>query len=110
MALNFIEKGDSLDIVLGASAPSGGVVVLGDLVGVYSSGGVAGNNVSVQFTGVYALPKATIGGSGIAVGTKVYWDTVGLVITSTAGALKIAGYVWATAADADATVAVRLLG
>lgn len=110
MALNFIENGDSLDVVLGATAASGSVVVLGDLVGVYKSGGVSGDNVAVAFNGVYALPKATSGGSGIAVGTKVYWDPTPSQITATAGSLKVAGYVWKTAADADTTIAVRLLG
>lgn len=113
MALNFIEKGDSLDIVLGAIAASGAVVVLGDLVGVYKAGGASGDNVAVAYTGVYAVAKGTAASSGKAVGTKVYWDpaagTSGQT-TVTAGSLKVMGYVWKTSLDADVTEWVRLLG
>lgn len=110
MALNKIQDGRSLDTVLAADTASGAVVELADLVGVAQAGGKAGDLVSIAFVGVHALPKATGVGSGISQGTKVYWDTVAGKITATAGALKVAGYVWETALDADALVHVRLLG
>jgi predicted RecA/RadA family phage recombinase len=110
MALNKVEKGDSLDTVLTAITASGAVVELGDFVGVALAGGQIGDNVAVAYVGVFDLPKATTVGSGIAQGTKVYWDSVNHVITATAGALKVAGIVWYAALDADTTVSVRLQG
>lgn len=110
MALNFIEAGDSLDTILTADTDSGAVVELHDFVGVALAGGKDGDNIAVAAKGVFALPKVTTNGSGIAQGTKVYWDSVNSVITATAGALKVAGTAWETAADSDATVKVRLLG
>lgn len=107
---NLIQDGRSIDVTLAAIAAPGDVVLVGDVVGVATSGGIIGDKVNVQFVGVYALPKAITVASGIAQGTKVYWDNAAKQITATAGALKFAGYVWAVAADADTTVAVRLLG
>jgi predicted RecA/RadA family phage recombinase len=108
--VNLIQDGRSIDVVFAAITAPGDVVQVGDLVGVAVSGGPAGVSGTVEYTGVYALPKATTVGSGIAQGTLVYWDSVAKQITATAGALKVAGKVWKTAVDADTTVAVRLLG
>ena len=108
--VNKIQDGRVIDVAFAALTLPGQVVLVGDVVGIAVSGGPTGTIGAVAFDGVYALPKATIGGSGIAQGTKVYWDNAAGKITATAGSLKVAGYVWATAQDADATVAVRLLG
>lgn len=108
--VNLIQDGHSIDVVLAAIAAPGDVVQVGDLVGVAVTSGIIGDTINVKYTGVYALPKATTGGSGIAQGTLVYWDNSAKLITATAGSLKVAGKVWKTALDADATIAVRLLG
>ena len=110
MARNKVSNGESLDLVLAAAKAPGSVALIGELVGVYEAGGAIGDNVAVQFCGVWALPKATGAGAGIAQGTKVYYDPGTDKITATAGVLKVAGYVWKTATDADVTVDVRLLG
>ena len=48
--------------------------------------------------------------SGIAAGTKVYWDATNVVATTTASTNKYLGKTTKVAADGDATVRVRLFG
>lgn len=110
MAKNFIEKGDSFDVILSAVQAPGSVGVFGDLVGVYETGGVIGDNVAVQLTGVWQLPKLTTTGQGAVAGTKVYWDPTAGSVTITAGSLKKIGNLHAATLDADTVCNVRLLG
>ena len=58
--------------------------------------------------GVFEFPKATDGGSALAAGTTVYWDAVASQATATSVGNKQLGKVIQAAADADATVRVRL--
>jgi hypothetical protein len=60
------------------------------------------------FEGLFDVPKATGAGSGIAAGTSVYWDATNKVATATATGNKLMGKTTLVAADADATVRVRL--
>jgi predicted RecA/RadA family phage recombinase len=110
MATNKIQDGDSLDTVLTADVAPGGVVVLGDLVGICEVGGKTGETRSISYTGVFRLPKATGAGSGFPQGTLLYWDPAAGKLTETAGSLKLAGKAWKTEADASTTADVRLLG
>jgi len=108
--VNKIQDGKVIDVTFAVITAPGDVVLVGDLVGVAVSGGPVGFTGAVEYTGVYALPKAAGASTGIAQGTLVYWDSTAHQITATAGSLKAAGKVWKIAADSDATVQVRLLG
>ena len=103
--LNNIQDGNVKEVVLADVAESGGVVVIGDLVGVAVNPGVAGDTISVNLNGVYSLPKTT---GAISNGSKVYVTSVGLNITTTATGNKAIGYAWNDAASADSTINVLL--
>lgn len=100
----------SVDVTLAADTAPGSVLVLGtDLAGVSQAGGRTGSLASVDLHGVFSLPKATTAGSGMAQGGKAYWDKVALKVVNATNANTVAlGHIFRTAADADATVQVRL--
>jgi len=106
----FVQEGKSVDYTPTADVVAGAVVVQGDLVAVASLAITANTLGSLAVTGVFDFPKATGTGSGIAAGTKVYWDVAEgkAKADSETGANKYIGKVVKAAADADATVRVSL--
>lgn len=84
---------------------AGTPVTIGAMVAVPSISGVAGDVIACNLTGVYELPKVA---GEITQGTKVYWNhTLGKITTTPTG-FNFAGFVWATAANADTTILVKL--
>lgn len=110
MAVQFVQEGSAVDYTPGADVAVGDVVVQGDLVGVAKRPIPAGTLGALSVVGIFEFPKATGAGSAIAVGAKVYWNATTKVATTSdgAGANKFLGKVAKAAADADATVQVRL--
>jgi predicted RecA/RadA family phage recombinase len=111
MALTrFLHNGDTIDYTPTVEVAVGDVVVLGELVGVANRNIQANTPGGLTVTGVIDFPKATGGGSGIAFGSKVYWDAAAKQATTNAasGANKLIGKTVHAAADADATACVRL--
>jgi predicted RecA/RadA family phage recombinase len=106
----FVQRGETVDYTPAADVAAGSVVVLGDLVAVAPLDIKANTLGALSTTGVWDFPKATGAGSGIAVGTKVYWDVVDgqAKADSETAANKYAGKVVKAAADGDKTVRVRL--
>jgi predicted RecA/RadA family phage recombinase len=104
----FVQDGRAIDYTPSADVAAGDVVVQGDLVGVARSPIPANAPGSLATTGIFGFPKATGTSSGIAAGTKVYWDATNKVVTATVGSNKFLGKTTKAAADADATVQVRL--
>ena len=107
----FIHDGHTIDYTPGADVAVGAVVVLNDLVGIALRAIAANALGALAVTGVFDLPKATGGGSAISVGTKLYWDVAEQVAKADdeSGANKLIGKAVKAAADADATVRVRLM-
>ena len=104
----YVQDGEDIDYTPIADVAAGAVVVQGDLVGV-AKRPIAANTLGALSTeGVFDFPKATTGGSGLSVGTTVYWDATNSVATATSTGNKQLGKVVKTAADADATVRVRM--
>lgn len=103
---NYIQNGDVLDAVLGADVASGGVVVVGELVGVATTAGKSGDTIAVNLCGVFEVAKAT---GAINQGAKVYWDAGNSNATTTASGNKQIGHAWLAAQSGDATVQVKLL-
>ena len=101
-------KGGSLDYTPVADVAGGAVVVVGELVGVAPVAIPAGTQGAVALAGVFAFPKATGAGKAIPAGTRVVWDAVNGVAATTGASLKQIGYTVSDAADADATVEVKL--
>jgi predicted RecA/RadA family phage recombinase len=104
----YVQDDCAIDYTPGADVAAGDVVVQGDLIGVAKRAIPANTLGSLTTEGIFAFPKATGGGTAITAGTKVYWDPVASQATATAGALKYLGKTTKDAADADATVRVRL--
>lgn len=106
----YVQEGGAIDYTPTADVAAGQVVVQGDLVGVTRTPIAANAGGSLAVTGVFEFAKATGGGTALAVGTKVYWDDAENVAKADdeSGANKYVGKVIAAAADADATVRVRM--
>ena len=108
MGAQFVQEGNSIDYTPDADVASGAVVVQGDLVGVAKRPIAANTPGALSVTGVFDFPKATGAGSGIAVGTSVYWAAAASQATATAAGNKLIGKTVRAAADGDATVRVRM--
>lgn len=106
----FVQEGMQVDYTPGAAVAAGDVVVQGDLIGVAKQPIAAGVLGALAVDGVFDFPKATGVGTAIAAGATVYWDAgdTEAKTDSEAGANKLLGKTTAAAADADATVRVRL--
>ncbi|MBI5865596.1 MAG: DUF2190 family protein [Planctomycetes bacterium] len=106
----FVHDGDAIDYTPGADVVAGDVIVQGELVGVAKLDIKANKLGALDVSGVFDFPKSTAGGSAIAAGAITYWDdTNNLATTSSgAGANKLIGKSVKAAADADATVRVRM--
>lgn len=107
----FVQEGRAIDYTPASNVAAGDVVVQGDLVGVARSPIAANAPGSLAIVGVFDFPKATGAGSGIAAGVKVYWDATDKQAKTDdeTGANKLMGKTTQAAADADATVRVRLI-
>jgi predicted RecA/RadA family phage recombinase len=108
MATTFVQQGAAIDYTPGADTPAGTVVVQGDLVGVTRVDLKAGQLGALAVEGVFDFPKATTAGTGFTAGQLAYWDNTNDVATKTATGNKLIGKVVRAAADAEATVRIRL--
>ena len=109
MKATFIHDGDAIDYRPAEDTDSGSVVVQNGLVGVTKRPLKAGELGSLHLVGVYELPKATGGGTGLDVGTRVYWDAGEGRVTTSASGNTLLGRVTVAAGDDDETVSVRLM-
>ena len=107
---DFIQDGESIDHTPGSAVAAGDVVVQGDLVGVAKVPIPAGHTGALAVEGIFDFAKEADGGITFAVGSLAYWDAVNkfAVPDDGGGAFKLLGKVVVAAADADATVRVRL--
>lgn len=110
MTAKFIQTGHAVDYTPSANVAAGDVIVQGQLVGVAKLDIQTGKLGALAVTGLFDFPKATGAGTGIAAGTRVYWDVAEQVAKadSESGANKEIGKTVKAAADADAVVRVRL--
>ncbi len=104
----FRHDGGSIDYTPSADVAAGDVIVQGELVGVAKLDIKAGTLGALAVTGVFDFAKATGGGTAITAGANVYWDDTNNVATTTATGNKLIGKCVKAAADADATVRVRM--
>ncbi len=105
----FVQEGNSIDYTAGAAVAAGDVIVIGELVGVAKTPIAANALGALAVKGVFDFAKATGGGSAISAGANCYWDDTNNVATTTAAGNKLIGKCIKDAADADATVRVRML-
>jgi len=87
---------------------AGDVIVQEDLIGIATTNIAAGELGVLDVEGVFDVAKATTSGSGIDAGSVVYWNPTSEVATETTAGGVYMGKAIADAADADATVRVKL--
>jgi predicted RecA/RadA family phage recombinase len=110
MKATFVHDGGSIDHTPGTAVAAGDVVVQGELVGVARTAIAASALGSLAVAGIFDFAKATGVGTAITAGANVYWDVAAQQATTNAaaGVNKLIGKAVKAAADADATVRVRL--
>lgn len=104
----FVHDGKYVDHTPASAVSAGQVVVQADLVGVAVRDIPANTLGALATEGVFSFPKATGASTAIAVGATVYWASGTQLATATATGNKLIGKVVKAAADADATVLVKL--
>jgi predicted RecA/RadA family phage recombinase len=101
---NFVQAGDTVNVLAPYNVTSGNGVRIGALFGVAVTDAVQGESVPIKTTGVFDLPKNT--NDAFSVGENVFWDPDNRLCT-TGGTLNI-GVAVEGAAPGAATVRVRL--
>lgn len=110
MIAKAVQEGKTVDYTPTVDVDPGDVVVQGELVGVAHAAIPANTKGAIHVEGVFDFAKAAGVGSGIAVGSNVYFDVAEAVAKTNAeaGANKLIGKSVLAATDADTTVRVRL--
>jgi predicted RecA/RadA family phage recombinase len=109
MARNFIQKGETLDIVAAANLTSGTPIAVGALAAIPLSTVLSGQPCAVRVEGVFQAPK--VAGTAFTVGQRVNFRPSANAFTlaaATTGDLLGAGVAVAAAASGDTTCQVRL--
>ncbi|EAB2009935.1 DUF2190 family protein [Salmonella enterica] len=107
MAKNYVEDGKTIEIVATTSLKSGDLVQVGDMFAVAVTDITAGSAGTGIAEGVFSVPKLAT--EDIASGKKVYLKD-GAVQTDATGGLPFVGVAWASAANGDESVPVKLNG
>lgn len=105
---NFIQLADTLSV----PAPSGGVVsggmvIIGLMVGVATATAGVGVPVAVKTTGVFELPK--VSAQAWTIGTAIYWDSGAGNATTVSTSNTLLGYASEVAANPSAVGRVRFV-
>ncbi len=108
MALNFIEKGERIEVTAAAALSSGDLFFVGDLAAVAAVDIALGAVGNAHVGGVFQLAKPT--GIIFAQGDPVYYDASAGKCTSVTGdgANRFVGLAWAAAATLATVVNVAL--
>lgn len=104
---NFVQMGDTINLVAPYAVSSGGGALVGSIFGVAVTDIANGAAGEFAIEGVFDLTAlATDTFTGAA--NKAYWDDTNKRITSTATSNTLVGVVIAAKANGDATARVRL--
>ena len=111
MAKNIVEGGKRMTVV----APSGGLVsgtpkLIANTFLVPITNAASGANCACMVDGVATLDKTSGASTSFAQGAIVYWDNTNGKATVSATSNRIIGSAEVAAANADATMTVRLDG
>jgi predicted RecA/RadA family phage recombinase len=106
---NYVQDGKYIDFTAAADVDSGELVQVGSLHGVSVTDVANGAKGSLAMEGVFTLPKlVAAAGDAVALGGPVYFSAGSVSGTDSSGTRKLVGYAMAAAAQAVATVQVRL--
>lgn len=103
---NFIQDGQHLDYTHNAVVVSGQTILIGTKIGVALKDYAANEAGVYRVAGVFGLPKKAA--DAPAAGAALYWDNTNKYLTVTASGNTYAGWAFAPAAGADATVAIKV--
>lgn len=109
MATNFLNQGDTIDVVATAAVTSGTPIAVGALAAVPLTTAAIGARFAARVEGVFSAPKAA--GAAFTVGARVNFrpSTNSFTLaTAVAGDLIGAGVAVEAAAAGDTTAVVRL--
>jgi len=101
---NYIQDGKNLEHVAAADVASGGVVVMGQLVGVAVDDIKTGETGIVTLAGVFDLPKKAA--TAFTQGQRLFWDSTEVTDVDTAN--DFIGWAAAVAGSSDATADILL--
>lgn len=101
---NFVQKGNSINIVATVAIASGAIVEVGAMAGISSGKYAIGETAVINLCGVYEVPKIA---GAVTVGAKLYSNASGSA-TTTVGTNVFLGYAFSAQASGDATVLVKL--
>lgn len=99
----------TMDYTPGSAVSAGDVVVQGELIGVAGKDIDANKLGDLQIVGpmgVWIFPITVGSGTGMTIGSIVYWHAASGTATATAGSNKILGKVWKAASATDDEVQV----
>lgn len=77
---NYIQPGDTVTVPAPAKVTSGGLVVVGSLIGIAQFAAASGDPVEIATTGVFELPK--VKAQAWTIGAKVYSAPAGGLLTT----------------------------
>ena len=101
---NYIQKGDSIELVAVAAIASGAIVEVGAIAGISAGAYKIGETAVINLCGVYEVPKVA---GAVTLGAKLYSDAAGKA-TTTVGTNVFLGYAFSAQASGDLTVRVKL--
>jgi predicted RecA/RadA family phage recombinase len=105
---NFVEKGDSIQLVAPYAVASGGGALVGSIFGVATNAVASGATGDFLTAGVFDLTKsATV---TPAQGGLAYWDNTAMSVTTVSSGNELIGTFTRAALAGDATTRVRLNG
>lgn len=102
---NYISTGDIVEVTAPAAVSSGGIVVVGKLVGIAVTDAASGTPVNIKTSGVFEVAKTSA--QAWTVGAAVYTTSAG-VATTTATDNTFIGHAVAAAANPSGAGRVRL--
>lgn len=105
MAQNFIQEGDVIEVIAGASFTAGSLFRHGSLVGVCLNSGVSGDKIQLALEGVFDVAKAS---GAISAGAPVYFINASSDVTATASGNTFCGHAVVAAISGDTTARIRL--
>ena len=104
---NFVQDGDTITLTPAAAVASGVGYLFG--AGLF---GVAANDVAISTPGEFVTEGVvTIGKTSalaIAVGDRLFWDSVGKVVNKTTTAQQCVGVAVAAASNPSSTVSMKI--
>lgn len=110
---NYLQSGDAITVPAPADVKSGDGVIVGALFGIAATDAASGDDVVLNTTGVYTLPKTSA--QAWTVGAAIHWDAENGVATTSADDggtpatdFLAIGHAVAAAANPSATGDVRL--